>query len=273
MSADLIKRAQSIAPEALDPSPVRRASAFLGWGVGIAAVVGCAASLDVDAAVFGKGFDNLGRFLTLMAQPTDGGLAHRIYAALAQTFALAILATAIAAAIAAPLGLLGARTVLRNPVLHGLYRRILDVFRGVPSLVWALILVSALGLGPLPGLIALALADIPNLAKLFAEAIENADARQKEGVRATGAGESFVWRFGLLPQVSPILASQTLFFLEANFRNAAVLGIVGAGGIGLELEERIRVFAFDQVAYILIIYIICVMALDTISAALRRRLV
>jgi phosphonate transport system permease protein len=81
-----------------------------------------------------------------------------------------------------------------------------------------------------------------------------------------------VLRYGLLPQVTPIMASQTLFYLESNFRNAAVLGIVGAGGIGFELEERIRVFAFDEVAFIVILYVICVAALDTFSQRLRQRL-
>ncbi|NDC57348.1 MAG: phosphonate ABC transporter, permease protein PhnE, partial [Alphaproteobacteria bacterium] len=92
------------------------------------------------------------------------------------------------------------------------------------------------------------------------------------GVRAAGGGDLAGLRYAVAPQVAPVMASQTLYFLESNFRNAAVLGIVGAGGIGLELDERIRVFAFDQVAYILIVYIICVMALDFMSASLRRRL-
>jgi ABC-type methionine transport system permease subunit len=149
-----------------------------------------------------------------------------------------------------PLGVIGAKTVVSQPVLHFVFRRSLDWFRGVPSLVWALILVSAFGLGPFGGVIALALADIPSLAKLFSEAIENADEKPLDGVRAAGVSPLMALRYGLAPQVVPVMASQVLFFLESNFRNAAVLGIVGAGGIGFELEERIRIFAFDQVVFI-----------------------
>jgi phosphonate transport system permease protein len=142
----------------------------------------------------------------------------------------------------------------------------------VPALVWALIFVAAFGLGPFGGVLALAIADLPGLAKLYAEAIENVDEKPIDGLRSAGAAPPVVLRYGLLPQVTPIMASQTLFYLESNFRNAAVLGIVGAGGIGFELEERIRVFAFDEVAFIVILYVICVAALDTFSQRLRQRL-
>lgn len=272
MSLDTVSRALAIAPDAVRPPLARRLRGYGAFALAILAVAAMTLTLDVDPAVFGKGLESMGRFLGAMLRPTDGGLGHRIFEALIQTFAMAIIATLLAAVIALPLGVLGARSVLRGAWLHFALRRFLDVFRGIPSLVWALILVSALGLGPLAGVLAMAFADIPNLSKLFAEAIENVDEGQREAVRSGGAGEVAALRFGVLPQVAPVMASQSLFFLEGNFRNAAVLGIVGAGGVGLELEERIRVFAFDQVAYILILYILCVMALDYLSAAIRRRL-
>jgi phosphonate transport system permease protein len=93
-----------------------------------------------------------------------------------------------------------------------------------------------------------------------------------EGLRASGARPLAVLRLGVLPQVAPVMASQTLFFLESNFRHAAVLGIVGAGGIGFELEERIRIYAFDQMAFIVILYVICVALLDTVSQRVRAKL-
>ena len=167
---------------------------------------------------------------------------------------------------------LGAKTVVRQPVLHFALRRVLDWFRGVPALVWALILVSAFGLGPFGGVIALALADVPSLAKLFSEAIENCDDKPMDGVRSAGVSPVMELRYGLAPQVTPVMASQCLFFLESNFRNAAVLGIVGAGGIGFELEERIRIFAFDEVLFIVGLYMLCVAALDTLSQKLRASL-
>jgi phosphonate transport system permease protein len=138
--------------------------------------------------------------------------------------------------------------------------------------VWALIFVAAFGLGPFGGVLALAAADIPSLSKLFAEALENGDPGPVEGTRAAGVSPLLELRFGLAPQMAPIMASQCLYFLESNFRNAAVLGIVGAGGIGFELEERIRVFAFDQLAFIILLYIVAVSLLDTASGWLRRTL-
>ncbi|MGZ3273744.1 MAG: phosphonate ABC transporter, permease protein PhnE [Caulobacteraceae bacterium] len=239
----------------------------------------CAAALTKMAADVGfspahliGGAGRLGRLLAAMVPPSSGGQFLHILHALGETLAMAFVGTVLAAVIALPLGILGAKTVVRQPVLHFAFRRVLDLFRGVPALVWALILVSAFGLGPFGGVCALALADIPNLSKLFAEAIENADFKPVDGVRSTGAASLSVLRFGLLPQVAPVIASQCLYYLESNFRHAAVLGIVGAGGIGFELEERIRVFAFDIAAFIITLYMIAVAVLDTISRELRSRL-
>lgn len=239
----------------------------------------CAAVLAKMAADVGfsparliTGTGALGRLLAAMVPPSSGGQLLHILHALGETLAMAFVGTLIGALAALPLGILGAKTVVSQPAVHFAFRRALDLFRGVPALVWALILVSAFGLGPFAGVCALALADIPHLAKLFAEAIENADSKPVDGVRSTGAPPLDVIRFGLLPQVAPVMASQCLYYLESNFRHAAVLGIVGAGGIGFELEERIRVFAFDIAAFIILLYMLAVAVLDTVSRELRRRL-
>ncbi|HEY2052094.1 MAG TPA: phosphonate ABC transporter, permease protein PhnE [Caulobacteraceae bacterium] len=240
----------------------------------LAAAVLVMMAIDVDF-VPGRllhGAGRLGRLVGAMIPPSSGGQSLRILRSLGETVAMAFVATLIAAVMALPLGVLGAKTVVSQPAAHFLFRRVLDLFRGVPPLVWALILVSAFGLGPFAGVCALALADIPNLAKLFAESIENADARPIEGVRSTGAPSLAVVRLGLLSQVAPVMASQCLYFLESNFRNAAILGIVGAGGIGFELGERIRVFSFNIAAFIIILYMVTVALLDYVSRALRQRL-
>lgn len=240
----------------------------------LAAVVLVMMAIDVDF-VPGRllhGAGRLGRLIATMIPPSSGGQSLRILRSLGETVAMAFVATLLAAVMALPLGVLGAKTVVSQPVLHFLFRRVLDLFRGVPALVWALILVSAFGLGPFAGVCALALADIPNLAKLFAESIENADVKPIEGVRSAGAPSLAVVRLGLLSQVAPVMASQCLYFLEANFRSAAILGIVGAGGIGFELGERIRVFAFNIAAFIIILYMVTVALLDFASRALRQRL-
>lgn len=240
--------------------------------LGLAVLAKMAVDVGFSPAHLASGTGRLGRLIATMVPPTPGGQFLHILHALGETLAMAFVGTVLAALMALPLGVIGAKTVVPQPVLHFGFRRCLDLFRGVPSLVWALILVSAFGLGPFAGVCALAFADIPHLAKLFAEAIENADAKPVEGVRSTGVAPLAVVRFGLLPQVAPVMASQCLFYLEANFRHAAVLGIVGAGGIGFELEERIRVFAFDSAAFIILLYMVAVAALDTFSRALRKQL-
>jgi phosphonate transport system permease protein len=266
------ERALAAAPHVLRPSWVGRLGQIAALGLAVIILAAMVADLQLAPGAILAGVNNLGRFAHAAFPPSDGGQLMRILRAIAETFAMAFAGTVLAAIAAAPLGLIGAKTVVSQPVVHFIFRRALDWCRGVPALIWALILVSAFGLGPFGGVIALALADMPRLAKLFSEAIENGDERPMEGVRAAGVAPLMALRYGLAPQVAPVIASQCLFFLESNFRNAAVLGIVGAGGIGFELQERIRVFAFDEAAFIIILYMVCVAALDTFSQRLRAKL-
>jgi phosphonate transport system permease protein len=265
-------RTATRAAQAIRPAWPSRLAPPLLTLLGVAVLAKMATDVGFSPARLITGTGRLGRLVGAMVPPSSGGQFVHILHALAETLAMAFVGTVLAAVAALPLGILGAKTVVPQPALHFAFRRLLDLFRGVPALVWALILVSAFGLGPFAGVCALALADIPHLAKLFAEAIENADAKPADGVRSTGVAPLGVIRFGLLPQVAPVMASQCLYYLESNFRHAAVLGIVGAGGIGYELEERIRVFAFDAVAFIILLYMLAVAILDTASRELRNRL-
>jgi len=265
----LVEPAQEIVPPvAYSPWPglIR---GILAATAGVAVLVAMMIDLKMAPETLLSGTSKLGRFLSSMVPPSDGDDSPRVLRSLAETFAMAVSGTVLAIVAAVPLGLLGAKTVVRNGALHFIFRRCLDIFRGVPALVWALIFISAFGLGPFAGVVALACADIPNLAKLFAETLENCDRGPVEGTRASGVAKFLEIRFGLAPQVAPVMASQCLYYLESNFRHAAVLGIVGAGGIGFELDERIRIFAFDQVAYIVLLYMLCVAALDFVSRQLR----
>ncbi|WP_416906926.1 MAG: phosphonate ABC transporter, permease protein PhnE [Polymorphobacter sp.] len=268
-----IEAALRIAPDALRRAPLERLVRLLVYGLMAAAFAVMCHNVGFNPDTFGRGMSKLLGFMSGMFPPTANGGEVRILTALATTFAMAVAGTALAVAGALPLGLLGAKTLVRQPLVHFLIRRTFDMFRGIPALVWALVLIVAFGLGPFGGVIALALSDIPRLAKLNAEAIENADTRPQEGIRAAGGNALHAIRFGLLPQVAPVIASQSLYVLESNFRSAAILGIVGAGGIGYELEERIRIFAFDQVAWIVIAYVICVMILDFVSERIRTHLI
>jgi len=239
----------------------------------LAAFLAAVHDLGIGYAVLSAGVLKLGVILEAMWPPSDGEAAVRIWFAIAQTLGMAVLGTTFAALMAVPLGLIAARNVVANPALHFAIRRIMDLFRGIPALIWALILVAAIGLGPLAGILALAFADIPRLGKQFAEAMENIDERQRDSIRATGASDAMVLRFGVLPQALPIWLSQCLYSLELNFRSAVVVGVVGGGGIGFELQERIRIYAYDEVAYIIILYVITVSLLDLLSARLRGNLI
>ena len=158
-------------------------------------------------------------------------------------------------------------------VFHFVTRRLFDGLRGLDQLIWALVFVRAMGLGPIAGILAIAVAETGILAKLFAEAVETIDRRQVDGITSAGAGFVASLRYGVLPQVLPVMISQTLYSIESNAREATILGLVGAGGIGLRLSERIQINAWDQVAYIIVLILITVAIIDTTSRYLRLRLI
>ena len=190
-----------------------------------------------------------------------------------ETVAMAYVGTMLAMVFAVPLGFLGARNVIPQRVFRFCTRRLFDGLRGLDQLIWALVFVRAMGLGPIAGIMAIAVAETGVLAKLFAEAVENIDRNQVEGIVAVGAGFVGRLRFAVLPQVEPVMISQALYSIESNSREATILGLVGAGGIGLRLAERIQINAWDQVAYIIVLILISVATIDTISRYLRLRLI
>jgi phosphonate transport system permease protein len=267
-----LEAAMRISPKAVHPPFLERARYWGFFVLLFAAFLGAAHDIGLGYQVLSAGTSKLGVILDAMLPPSDGEAPVRILVSLAQTLGMAVLGTSFAAIVALPLGLIAARNIVASSFVHFVVRRIMDLFRGIPALIWALILVAAIGPGALAGILALAFADVPRLGKLYAEAMENIDERQRESIRATGAPTAIVLRFGTLPQAFPIWMSQCLYSLEMNFRSAVVVGVVGGGGIGFELLERIRIFAFDEVAYIIILYIITVGLLDLLSARLRANL-
>jgi phosphonate transport system permease protein len=196
-----------------------------------------------------------------------------LWRSMLETVAMAYLGTLLAVVFAVPLGFLGARNVIPRRMFHFVTRRLFDGLRGLDQLIWALVFVRAMGLGPIAGIMAIAVAETGVLAKLFAEAVENIDRKQVEGITSVGAGMIARLRFAVLPQVLPVMISQTLYSIESNSREATILGLVGAGGIGLRLSERIQINAWDQVAYIIVLILISVAVIDTTSRYLRLRLI
>ncbi|MEI5667225.1 phosphonate ABC transporter, permease protein PhnE [Bosea sp. CCNWLW174] len=217
------------------------------------------------------GFANLGTFIALMLPPDPGSFARAVIfvKALFETIAIAFLGTIMAAILAFPLGFLAAKNVVANRIVHFLARRSMDTVRGVDALIWALIWVNVVGLGPFAGMLAIMTSDLGAFGKLFSEAIESADRKPVEGVASVGGGKLHEIRFGLIPQVLPVIASQVLYYIESNTRSSTIIGIVGAGGIGLYLAETIRTLEWQQVSFLILLILAAVTAIDFLSSKLR----
>jgi phosphonate transport system permease protein len=226
-----------------------------------------------DVARLINGLGKLGWLLGFMFPPAANGWFLDFCEGILETLGMAFLGTLFAALIALPFGFLGARNVVTSAIIHFSLRRVFDCLRGIDTLIWALVFVNVVGLGPFAGILAIIVSDLGTFAKLFAEAIENIDRKQVEGVRSTGASEIEVMRFGILPQVIPVILSQTLYYFESNTRSATILGIVGAGGIGLQLADRIRVNNWDEACLIIIMILITVSIIDHLSKLVRLRII
>lgn len=240
--------------------------------VGLAAIAllifGCwYLEFSIDRLV--TGFKQLGWFITLMVPPDPGTSFPTYLVAMGETLSIAFLGTLLAAMLALPVSLLAARNIIPSVFLRFPVRRFLDSIRGVDTLIWALVWINVVGLGPFAGVLAIATSDFGAFGKLFSEAIEGADRKQVEGIRAAGGSKLQEIRFGLMPQVLPVLAGQILYFIESNTRSATIIGIVGAGGIGLQLAEQIRVLEWQKVSTLILMILAAVAVIDLISSRLR----
>lgn len=194
--------------------------------------------------------------------------------AIFETILMAFLGTMAAAIVALPLSFLAARNFMPLGIFRGAVRRVFDFIRGVDGLIWTIILSRAFGPGPMTGAIAIALTDTGSFGKTFSEALENIDEKQVEGIRSTGANAVLRARFGVIPQVMPVLLAQVLYYLESNTRSATVIGAIVGGGIGLLLTQAIQTQKdWEEVAYYITLIVLMVMAMDSLSGWLRRKLI
>jgi phosphonate transport system permease protein len=229
--------------------------------------------LEFSFARLGTGLGQIAHIVAMMFPPSPGTKLPLFLHALAETLAIALLGTLTAAVLAFPVGFLAAKNVVPNLFAHFAVRRVLDAIRGVDVLIWALIFINVVGLGPFAGILAIAVSDFGTFGKLFSEAIETADRRPVEAVVATGGSDLHAVRFALLPQVFPVIASQVLYYFESNTRSATIIGIVGAGGIGLHLVEQIRVLEWDKVSFLILMILVTVAVIDWISSRLRHAII
>jgi len=209
-----------------------------------------------------------------MLPPSANGWFGDFAWSLLQTLAMALLGTLTAAAVAVPLACAAASNVVGrlNPVRF-VVRGMFDIMRSIDGLVWALIFVGVVGLGPFAGVLAIAFSDIGALGKIFSEALESAENGPGDGIRSTGATSSLIVRFSLIPQALPVFVSSTLYFFESNVRSATILGVVGAGGIGYELADRIRINNWKEASFIILMILVTVAVVDIVSRRLRLALI
>ena len=211
---------------------------------------------------------NMGQYIAGFARPNFAEWRYYLDEMVA-TIQIALWGTFLAAVAAVPFGLLSARNMAPWFIVQPV-RRLMDLFRSIHELVFAVLFVVAVGLGPFAGVMALFVHTTGILAKLFSEAVEAIDARPVEAIRATGATRLQEVVFGVVPQVLPLWISYTLYRFESNVRAATVLGVIGAGGIGQVLFEAIRGFYYPEAAAMLIIMLVTVSLIDLLSQQLRR---
>jgi phosphonate transport system permease protein len=250
---------------------VRRRSRWAAWVVILGAIVWSAIETEVSLGRVVEGLPFMGDFLRRMIPPDLSVLGNALRGAM-ETIQIAVVGTAVAAVLALPMGFAAARNAA-PPWLFYWARSLLNAFRAVDTLVYALFFVAAVGLGPFPGVLAVMVYTATVLAKLYSEAIEAIEPGPVEAVRATGATTLQVLRWGVLPQLVPQFLSFTLYRFETNIRAAAVLGFVGAGGIGFYIQTYLRLLNYPAAATVLLVLIGLVMIVDFASSRLRARLV
>lgn len=246
--------------------------------------------VTLDSPFYGKGIGELLALVTTgdRIDPARSNLSHLISDfwtnrmwrhsdvawAIFETILMAFLGTMAAAIVALPLGFLAARNFMPLGPLRFAVRRVFDFIRGVDGLIWTIILSRAFGPGPMTGAIAIAITDAGSFGKTFSEALENIDEKQVEGIRSTGANGLQRARFGVIPQVTPVLLSQVLYYLESNTRSATVIGAIVGGGIGLLLTQAIQTQKdWEEVAYYMTLIVLMVMLMDSLSGWVRKKLI
>lgn len=245
------------------------------WLVSALVVAFYAVSWDlagIDLARLATGLPRLGHWIA-SAWPPDLREVPLFAQRIAETIAMAALGTTLATLLAIPLAIVAARNITPLPVLYYPVRWFLNALRGIDSFVFALLFVAAVGLGPFAGVIGIALHTWGSAAKFFADHIENTNLGPFDAVRTTGAGRFTAICYALVPDILPVMLSTTLFWWEFNIRASTVLGVVGAGGIGLELKNSMDLLDFPRLFTIIAMILIVVTALDQLSGWLRRRLV
>ena len=249
---------------------IPRARFMLGIPVAVIVLLWSFAGAEFNFAKLGDGAINMGEFLTRLFPP-DFSKFGTIFSLLIETLQMAIVGTVLGAV----LSLFMAFAASSNIAPKWMYypaRWVMNIIRSVPDLVFALMFVSAVGLGPFAGILAMTLGSIGSIGKVYAEAMESVDRGPMSAMQAVGASRRQLIQYGVLPQAAPLLVSYTLLLFEGNVRGATILGLVGAGGIGLELTTAMKMYDYGHLSAIIICIIVLVTLIDQGSALIRKRL-
>ncbi|MBV0896116.1 phosphonate ABC transporter, permease protein PhnE [Microbacterium sp. NC79] len=238
----------------------------------VATCIPAIGGIELDIASIIKNWQNGANKIAQLMTPNWEFL-PRTWAPMLETIQMAIVAAVLSAAVSVPLTLWAATTTNPNVVSRFIVRTLVNINRAVPDLVFATVLVAMLGVGALPGVVTLFLFNLGIVVKLVSEAIDASDHSYMEAGRAAGGTQFQINRLTALPQTRPLFMNQWLYALELNVRISAILGIVGAGGIGRLLDERRAFFAYSDVSVIIIEILVVVIAIEVLSNVLRRRLV
>jgi phosphonate transport system permease protein len=249
----------------------RRLTRGAAWGILAAAVLGFSASqIGLSPGALVRGTPFMWDFLTRMFPP-DLGFLRLLGGATIESVQIAVWGTILAIVGSVPLALLGARNTSPHVVVFHATRIVLNALRGINELVFALIFVSAVGLGPFAGVLAIAMHATGMLAKFTAEEIEGVDRGQCEAIQATGAGRLQLILFGVVPQVIPAFVSYAIYRFDVSIRSATVLGLVGAGGLGFSLIRTMKLFKYHETATCILVIFALVFVSDWLCARLRAR--
>lgn len=249
-------------------NPVLRWGLICGFSAYLALALG---TLEINWSRVYEGLDRGWTFVAAFADPNFSSRWRDIYEGILESLTMTVVSTALGVALAIPVGLGAARNIAARPV-YLFCRGIIAVSRTFQEIIIAIVFVVMFGFGPLAGMLTLAFATVGFMAKLLAEDVEDIDPSQAEAIRATGAGWLQWVNYGIQPQVMPRLIGLSLYRLDINFRESAIIGIVGAGGIGATLNTAFDRYEFDSAAAILLVIIGIVMAAEYSSGLIRRRL-
>jgi len=227
---------------------------------------------DANPVKLARGIPYMVDFVSRMYPPNFANLPKFLLAAL-ETIQIAIVGNMLGTLIAFPASLLAARNTTPSTIVYQATRFILDVCRGVSEMIWALLFVAMVGLGPFPGVLAVTIHNLGSLGKYFSEAIENIDPRTVEAATATGANKTQVIFRAMVPELKPFFLNYIFYYFDSSVRSATAMGIIGAGGLGLLLHTRIKLFFYHEASAILVVMILMITIIDRLSAYIRKNIV